>query len=297
MSDRSSWSIQDKTVLVTGATNGIGKLTAEQLAAQGAHVVIVSRSAERCAAVVDEIRARQPSASLDWIAADLSLLAGVVGAAATFRARYPQLHVLVNNAGAFFARRVVTAEGYESTFALNHLSYFLLTEQLRELLIGSAPARVINVSSEAHQGGAIALADLMGERRYRGWSAYSQSKLANVLFTYSLARQLEGSAVTVNALHPGFVATGFGRNNEGWVGRLMPLVQRFALRPEQGAETSVYLATHPAVAGVTGKYFVRCQEKRSARRSYDLQVQEQLWRASEQLVSAAAKPGVPSGAI
>ena len=192
MSDRSSWSIQDKTVLVTGATNGIGKLTAEQLAARGAHVVIVSRSAERCAAVVDEIRARQPSASLDWIAADLSLLAGVAGAAATFRARYPQLHVLVNNAGAFFARRVVTAEGYESTFALNHLSYFLLTEQLRELLIGSAPARVINVSSEAHQGGAIAFADLMGERRYRGWSAYSQSKLANVLFTYSLARHWRG---------------------------------------------------------------------------------------------------------
>ena len=286
-----SWSVKDKVVLVTGATNGIGKVTALQLASQGAQVVIVSRSAEKCKATVEEIRT-QTGATVDWIAADLSLLAGVEDAAAEFRARYDKLHVLVNNAGAFFADRSVTADGYEGTFALNHLNYYLLTERLRDLLLASAPARVINVSSDAHYGGAINFDDLMGERKYSGWSAYSQSKLANVMFTYALARRLEGTNVTTNALHPGFVATGFGRNNGGVVGMFMPIVQMFAKKPDQGAETSVFLAASPTVEGVTGKYFAGSKAKESSKLSYDVAAQERLWEMSEELVRRSTPASV-----
>ncbi|MBO9394468.1 SDR family oxidoreductase [Caldilinea sp.] len=277
-----AWTLKDKAVLITGATNGIGKVTAHRLAAQGAHVTIVSRNAEKCRAVADEIRS-QTGAVVDWIAADLSVLAGIEEAAAEYRARNDRLHVLINNAGAFFAERLVTADGYEMTFALNHLNYFLLTLRLRDLLLASAPARIINVSSDAHYGGVIDFDDIMGERKYSGWRAYSQSKLANVMFTYSLARQLDGTGVTANALHPGFVATGFGRNNSGWVGLFMPIVHLFALKPEKGAETSVYLASSPAVSGVSGKYFANCREKPSSKRSYDVAAQEKLWALSEQL--------------
>jgi NAD(P)-dependent dehydrogenase (short-subunit alcohol dehydrogenase family) len=280
------WSVKDKVVLVTGATNGIGKVTAYQLAAQGARVVIISRNAEKCKTTAEEIRT-QTGATVDWIAADLSLLAGIEDAAAEFRARYDRLHVLVNNAGAFFAERIVTADGYEATFALNHLNYFLLTERLRDLLLASAPARIVNVSSDAHYGGAINFDDLMGERKYSGWSAYSQSKLANVMFTYALARRLEGANVTANVLHPGFVATGFGRNNGGVVGMFMPIAQMFAKKPDKGAETSVFLAASPTVEGVNGKYFADNKAKESSKLSYDVTAQERLWEVSEQLVRLA----------
>lgn len=282
-----SWSIKDKIVLVTGATNGIGKVAAQELAAQGARVVIVSRSADKCKAVTEEIRAKT-GATVDWIAADLSLLSGIEDAAAEFQARYQQLHVLLNNAGAFYADRITTADGYEMTFALNHLNYFLLTERLRNLLIASAPTRVVNVSSDAHYGGAIDFDDLMGERKYSGWGAYSQSKLANVMFTYSLARRLEGTGVTANVLHPGFVSTGFGRNNNGLLGMLMPVAQWFAKKPDEGAETSIYLAASPEVSGVTGKYFASRKAKDSSQRSYDIDAQERLWALSEELVRQPA---------
>ncbi len=285
-----TWNLRDKTVLITGATNGIGKITAQQLAAQGAHVVIVSRSAQKCAAVADEIRARTSNPAVTWIAADLATLAGVEEAAAEFRARHPQLHVLINNAGGVFTERIETADGYEMTFALNHNSYFRLTQLLRDLLVASAPARIINVSSDAHYGGAMNFDDLMGARKYSSWGAYSQSKLANVLFTFALARQLEGTGVTANALHPGFVATGFGRNNGGLMGALMPLAQWFALKPEKGAETSIFLATSPEVAGVSGKYFASRKEKQSSQASYDVAAQDRLWTLSEQLVAPAASP-------
>ncbi len=285
-----SWNVKDKIVLVTGATNGIGKVTALRLAEQGAHVVIVSRSAQKCAAVTEEIRAQSGNAGVEWIAADLSSLAGIEEAAAEFRARHQQLHVLINNAGGVFARRLVTADGYEMTFALNHLSYFRLTELLRDLLVASAPARIVNVSSDAHYGGAMNFDDLMGVRKYSSWGAYSQSKLANVLFTYALARRLEGTGVTANALHPGFVATGFGRNNGGLMGMVMPLAHLFALKPDKGAETSVYLATAPDIMGVSGKYFADCRQKESSKASYDVAAQERLWSVSEQLIQRVAAP-------
>jgi NAD(P)-dependent dehydrogenase (short-subunit alcohol dehydrogenase family) len=278
-----SWSIKDKIVLITGATNGIGKVAAQELATQGARVVLISRSATKCKTVAEEIRAKT-GASVDWIAADLSLISGIEDAAAEFKARYQQLHVLLNNAGAFYADRIATADGYEATFALNHLNYFLLTERLRDLLIASAPARIVNVSSDAHLGGAIDFDDIMGERKYNGWGAYSQSKLANVMFTYALARRLEGAGVTANVLHPGFVATGFGRNNDGLLGMLMPVAQWFAKKPDQGAETSIYLAASPDVNGVTGKYFASRKAKNSSQRSFDVDAQERLWALSEELI-------------
>lgn len=276
------WTLQDKAVLITGATNGIGKVTAHRLAAQGARVTIVSRNAEKCRVVADEIHS-QTGAVVDWIAADLSLLAGIEKAATEYRSRNDRLHVLINNAGAFFAERLITADGYEMTFALNHLNYFLLTLRLRDLILASAPARIINVSSDAHYGGEIDFDDIMGERKYSGWRAYSQSKLANVMFTYSLARQLADTGVTANALHPGFVATSFGRNNGGLVGLFMPIAHLFARKPEKGAETSVYLASSPAVSGVSGKYFADCREKPSSKLSYDVAAQDKLWALSEQL--------------
>ncbi|HQY90609.1 SDR family oxidoreductase [Caldilinea sp.] len=289
------WNLKNKIALVTGATNGIGKVTALRLAAQGGRVVIVSRSVEKCSTTVDEIRTQTGNPNVEWIAADLSTVAGVDEAAAEFRARHQALHVLVNNAGGVFAERIVTADGYEMTFALNHLNYFRLTQQLRDLLVSSAPARVVNVSSDAHYGGEMNFEDLMGAHKYSSWRAYSQSKLANVLFTYALARQLEGTGVTANVLHPGFVASGFGRNNGGWMGMLIPVAQWFAIKPDKGAETSVFLATSPAVSGVSGKYFANSKEKKSAAISYDQTTQDRLWEVSEQLIQSA-QHALPTGA-
>ena len=285
-----TWNVQDKIVLVTGATNGIGKVTALRLAEQGAHVVIVSRSAQKCAAVADEIRAQSGNPTVEWIAADLATLAGVEAAAAEFRARHQHLHVLINNAGGVFADRIVTADGYEMTFALNHLSYFRLTQLLRDQLLASAPARIVNVSSDAHYGGALNFDDLMGAKKYSSWGAYSQSKLANVSFTYALARQLEGTGVTANVLHPGFVATGFGRNNGGLMGALMPFAQWFAIKPDKGAETSVFLATAPELTGVSGKYFASSKAKASSQASYVVTDQDRLWAESETLVARTPTP-------
>ncbi len=280
-----TWNIKDKTVLITGATNGIGEVTAHTLAAQGARVIIVSRNATKCENVAGRIQEATGNPAVEWIAADLSTLAGIHQAADEFLTRHRSLHVLVNNAGAVYAERQVTADGYEMTFALNHLSYFLLTRRLWGTLVASAPARIVNVSSDAHVAGKMNFDDLMGAQKYSSWSAYSQSKLANVLFTYELARRLDGSGVTANVLHPGFVATGFGRNNGGIWKRIMPLAQRFAKNPAKGAETSIYLASSPEVAQATGRYFSNSQAKKSARASYDVAAQQRLWSMSEALVT------------
>lgn len=280
-----TWDIKGKTVLVTGATNGIGEVTAQALAAQGAHVVMVSRSAAKCAETAQRIQAATGNPAVEWIAADLSTRAGVNEAADEFLARHGSLHVLVNNAGGVFADRQVTADGYEMTFALNHLNYFLLTRRLWDTLVANAPARIVNVSSDAHYTGKINFDDLMGEQKYSSWAAYSQSKLANVMFTYELARRLEGSGATANVLHPGFVATGFGRNNGGLWSMVMPLAHRFARNPAKGAETSIYLASSPAVAQTSGKYFSDRKEKKSSDISYDVAAQRRLWEMSDALVT------------
>ncbi|MBK8989347.1 MAG: SDR family oxidoreductase [Chloroflexi bacterium] len=277
--------MRDKICMVTGANAGIGRVVALALARQGAQVVMVCRSRERGEAAQAEIRQASGSDAVDLILADLSVQADVRRAAAEFQGRYGRLHILVNNAGAFFNQRLESADGLEMTFALNHLGYFLLTNLLLEQIRAAAPARIIVVSSDAYKGAQLDFADLQAERRYRGFQVYANSKLANILFTQELANRLQGTGVTVNALHPGFVASNFGLNNGGALRFGMKLTQRlFAISEEAGAETPLYLATSAEVAGITGKYFVKKKAVSLTGRAQDMAVARQLWQVSERLV-------------
>ena len=272
-----------KICLVTGATSGIGLITARALAQQGATVVLVGRNPERGAVTVSRIQQETGNPHVELLLADLATQAQVRQVAAEFQRRFPRLDVLLNNAGALFARRGLSVDGIEMTMALNHLAYFLLTSLLLDVLVASAPARIVNVSSDAHRGAQFDFADPQGVRRYSGWRAYGQSKLANLLFTYELARRLKDTGVTANAVHPGFVATGFGHNNRGAFAWLIRLAQCFALSPEQGAETLIYLATSGAVEGVTGRYYVKQRPVASSRVSYDQAAAQRLWQLSAEL--------------
>ncbi|MBI1258315.1 MAG: SDR family NAD(P)-dependent oxidoreductase [Chloroflexi bacterium] len=280
-----------KTVLITGGTNGIGKVTALELAKQGAAVVIIGRSPRKTAETVAAIQQQSGSQSVESIIADLSSMAEVRRAASEFKARHSRLDVLVNNAGAVFAQRQQTVDGYEMTFALNHLAYFLLTNLLLDTLKASAPARIVNVSSDVHKGAKLNFDDLQHQRSYGmgGLNVYGESKLANVLFTNELARRLQGTGVTVNSLHPGMVRTGFGRNNGGMMRLIMPVIQRFGISEEEGAQTSIYLASSPEVEGVTGKYFDKSKATPSSPESYDEAAQKRLWAVSEELTGVAEK--------
>ncbi|HEY3820438.1 MAG TPA: SDR family oxidoreductase [Polyangiaceae bacterium] len=281
--------MQGKTVLVTGANQGIGKATAIALAAKGAHVVMVARNAEKGRAALAEVEAAG-TAGAELIVADLSSQDQVRRAAAELKAKHRRLDVLVNNAGVFVPERHTTVDGLEETFALNHLGYFLLTRELLDVLQATPGARIVNVSSDAHRSAKMHWDDLQFERTpYRGFKVYGQSKLANVLFTYELARRLEGTGVTANCLHPGVIASGFGQTYGSAVSVLIKLARPFLLNTEEGARTSVYLASSPEVAGVTGKYFSKCKPVKSNRVSYDVQSQQKLWSLSEQLVKAQAK--------
>ena len=279
--------MQGKTAIVTGGTNGIGLVTARALAGMGAQVTIISRNAEKCAAVTGAIQAEVGN-PVEFIAADLSTLAGIMQAAAAFKQRHPHLHMLVNNAGAMFTHRQLTSDGYEMTFALNHLNYFLLTNLLLDVLKASAPARIVNVSSGAHLRASLDFDNLQSEKHFASMQAYGQSKLANVLFTYELARRLEGSGVTANALHPGFIATGFARNNGPLYNFGMNIIGLFIRKPEQGAQTSLYLASSPEVEGVSGKYFIDCKPVNSSPLSYDKALAEKLWQVSLELTGKGA---------
>ncbi|HXX30678.1 MAG TPA: SDR family oxidoreductase [Myxococcaceae bacterium] len=276
-----------KVCLLTGATTGIGRAAAEGLARTGLTLVLAGRDAARTEAAVEGVRRASGNDRVEGLVADLSLGSEVRRLAAEFRARHRRLDVLVNNAGAIFTRREETAEGREKTLALNHLAYFLLTRELLDLLLATAPARVVNVASEAHRGTRLDFDDLDSRRRYSGLGVYGRSKLMNLLFTAELARRLEGKAVTANALHPGVVATGFGGNTPGLFRTLVRIAQPFMLSPEKGARTLVYLATSPEVEGVSGKYFYRCREMRPSPAARDPESARRLWELSEQLVSAS----------
>jgi retinol dehydrogenase-12 len=278
--------MRDKVVLVTGATAGIGQATALELARLGAMVVLVGRDPQRCLAAQEAIRQATGDAVVDYLVADLSVMSQVRQLAEEFKRRYARLDVLVNNAGAIFFNRLITPEGLEMTFALNHLNYFLLTDLLLDMLKASAPARIVNVASDAHRGARLDFSDLQSEHGYQGFPVYGRSKLMNVLFTYALARRLQGVPVTANALHPGFVATRFGMNNGGIVRLGMRVAYLGALSPEEGARTSVYLASSPEVEGVSGKYFTKCRAVQSDPVSYNEADAERLWELSEGLVAA-----------
>ena len=244
MKEKLKANMSGKICLVTGATNGIGKAAAQALAQMGATVVIVGRSAPKTAQIVEEIRTNSGNENVNSLLADLSSQQDIRRIAGEFKIRYPHLHVLLNNAGGTFTTRQLSVDGIEMTFALNHLAYFLLTNLLLEMLKDSAPARIINVSSDAHSGGKIEFDNLQGERSYSSFGPYGNSKLANILFTTELARRLEGTGLTVNALHPGLTSTGFGKNNPGFFMKIMKVVMPLIARsPEKGAETSTYLAS------------------------------------------------------
>ena len=274
-----------KTVLVTGATQGIGREAAKALAVQGARVGMVGRDAKRTEEAAAYVRAAAPAAQVDTFLADLSLMADVRRLAEEVKAKYPALHVLLNNAGAIFTDRKVTKENLEQTFALNLMSYFLLTNLLLELLKKSAPAQVVNVSSDAHKAGKFNLDDLQSEKSFSGITVYGTSKLENILFTRELARKLEGSGVTANCLHPGVIASGFGHNNGGFFGLVMKLGSPFLSTPEKGARTSVYVSTSEEGAKVSGKYFKNSKQTTPSKAAQDDEAAAKLWAASEKIAA------------
>lgn len=277
-----------RVCLVTGASNGIGRVTARELARRGAEVLLHARDHARGEAAARELRAAAPGARVTVLAADLSSLAEVRRLGDEVLRVAPRLHVLVNNAGAIHMRRMVTPDGHEATFQVNHLAPFLLTGLLEGRLRESAPARVVTVASAAHAGApGIAWDDVEGERDYAGFRAYAQSKLMNLLFTRELARRLAGSGVTANALHPGVVASGFGRGASGWLRWGVRLAAPFMLSPERGAETSLYLSTSPEVEGVTGAYFAKCRRVDPRPPARDAEAARRLWELSARMVGLA----------
>jgi NAD(P)-dependent dehydrogenase (short-subunit alcohol dehydrogenase family) len=279
--------MDDKICLITGATSGIGLVTSLELARQGAHVVLVGRNAAKTAAVVRQIQTNTGNGRVEALLANLSSQQQVRDLARQFGDRHKRLDVLINNAGGMWLKRELTVDGLEMTFAVNHVAYFLLTQLLLDLLKASAPARIINVSSEAHRKGSIDFDDPMGQRSYSGWRQYCRTKLMNLLFTFELAQRLAGSGVTVNALHPGWVATGFGANN-GWRGAIWQFISRcFAISPEAGAKTVVYLASSPEVGTVNGRYFVKEHAVSSSAVSYDEGARKRLWQISEETTQVA----------
>ena len=269
-----------RVCVVTGASSGIGRATTHALARLGATLALVCRDRARGDDLVAEVAAASGHDRVALFVADLSSQAAVRELAGALMAAYPALHVLVNNAGVVNLRYTETTDGIETVFAVNHLAPFLLTHLLLGRLRDGSPSRIVNVASDAHRWGRIEFEDLGRRRRYRGMAVYAQSKLANVLFTYELARRLEGTAVTANCLHPGAVATALGHNN-GPVAKLIArALKPFFRTPEQGAATSIHLAASPAVDGISGRYFVNCREGLSSRASYDVATARRLWQVS-----------------
>ena len=287
--------MQDKLVLITGATNGIGKEAARQIALKGAKVIIAGRSQAKLNTTIAELKQLTGNQKIDGLLADLSTLSGMRQLAEQFLSRYDRLDVLLNNAGALFTERNVTVDGYEQTLALNHLSYFVVTNLLLDVLKASAPARIVNVASDVHYGGSMDFDDLHLANGYAPLKAYGQSKLANVMFSYALAERLRGFDVTVNALHPGVVQSGFGKNNTSIVGRVtgiaVGLMQRMrGVDVTAGADTAVYLACSPEVEGITGKYWEKRKQKESSAESLDSIAWEKLWDKSLEMAQMEIAP-------
>ena len=275
--------MQGKTVAATGATSGIGEKAIEALVRQGARAVFVARDRARADATLRRLEAIAPGRGHEAHIADLSLMREAARVGAEIAAQEPRIDVLVNNAGALFSDRRVTAEGLERTFALNHMSYFILTARLLGSLRAAPAARVVSTASSAHRGATLDFDDLQGAKHFNGLRAYQRSKLANILFTRELARRLAGTGVTANCLHPGVVASRFGDEAGGWTAPIFSLVKFFAISTEQGADTIVYLAQSPEVAKVTGEYFAKRKIAPTSPPARDMAAAKRLWEISEGL--------------
>jgi NAD(P)-dependent dehydrogenase (short-subunit alcohol dehydrogenase family) len=284
--------MQGKICLITGATDGIGKVTADALASRGATVIIVARNRAKGERVQQELKTKYDHPAIDLLIADLSSQASIRQLSEDFHQRYKQLHVLINNAGLIQLKRTETVDGLETTFAVNHLASFLLTNLLLDVLKASAPSRIINVNSSAHKGAHVSFDDLQSTKSYKMMSVYGESKLAQMFAMYELARRLQGTGVTVNNVHPGFVGTNIGMNNVGPVTQTIvrKILGIIGATPEHGARTSIYLATSPDVEHVTGKYFVNSIPVPSAAVSYNEALQKQMWDISAELVHLPASP-------
>jgi NAD(P)-dependent dehydrogenase (short-subunit alcohol dehydrogenase family) len=285
-----------KTVVVTGGNSGIGREVALEMVRRGARVVIAVRDANKGETALADIRRRAGLAAdapeVSRVALDLASFASIRACAAELCERLSRIDVLVNNAGLMLTRRTETREGFETTFGVNHVGHFLLSDLLREMLTASRPARVVVVASDAHRGAVRGLDfdDLQSARRFFGWDAYCKSKLANVYFARELARRLAGTGVTVNALHPGFVATNFAREGDAGLGGIvgMFVLRPFAITPEKGARTVVHLAASPEVEGISGKYWYKCAQVEPSRRARDDAAARRLWEATEALCARGA---------
>jgi NAD(P)-dependent dehydrogenase (short-subunit alcohol dehydrogenase family) len=279
--------LQGRVCIVTGASSGIGRATAQEFARMGATVALVCRNPERAEAVRNEIHTATGNEAIQVLLADLSAQAEIHRLAQELLDRYPQIHILINNAGVLNRERTTTVDGIETVFAVNHLAYFLLTHLLLERLAASGSARIINVASAAHRWGNLDFEDLQNAREYRAMRVYGQSKLCNILFTRELARWITSTEVTANCLHPGGVATGLGWNNGWWAVLIAKALQPFLRTPEQGTDTVVYLATSPAVEAVSGKYFVDCHEIQPSPAAQDDGAAKRLWQISAELTGVA----------
>ena len=278
-----------KVVVITGATSGIGQVAAERLAGMGAHVLLVARDRARGAASLSRLRERGPGLAHRAYYGDLSSVADTKRVAAEIAAAEPRIDVLINNAGALFNTRRVTADGLELTFATNHVAYAVLTHGLRECLVAGAPSRVINTASDAHRGARLAFDDLQAAQGYSGFKVYGRSKLCNILYTRELARRWAGTGVTANSLHPGFVATRFGDQSGGFFSYVVRVAKLFAaISPEKGAETLVYLASSPEVATISGGYFYKCKLAQPTPEAQDDTAARRLWSETERLAGIEA---------
>jgi len=280
--------MKGKTVVITGGTSGIGEIAAELLAQMGARIVLIARDKSRGEATLARLRKRATGLAHTVHYADLARIPEMKRVAAQIAESEPRIDVLINNAGAMFGSRQLTGDGLEYTFALNHMAYFVVTEGLRERLQASAPARVINTSSGAHRGARLDFDDLQLVKDFSAMKAYSRSKLCNILFTRELARRLHGTGVTANCLHPGFVATRFGDQSGGLISRFIGLAKLFAISPEKGAETLVYLASSPDVAETTGAYFYKCRPITPSQAALDDRAAMLLWERGEALAGFKA---------
>ena len=275
--------MKGKTVVITGATSGIGEIAALTLARMGARIVLVARHKSRGNPTLARLRSSAPGVAHSAHFADLTRLAEMKRAAAQIADQEPRIDILINNAGAMFGTRKLTEDGLERTFALNHMGYFVFTEGLRERLLASGRARIVNTASEAHRGATLNFDDLQSAKNYGAVKAYGRSKLCNILFTRELARRLGGTSVTANCLHPGFVATRFGDQSGGLLSHLVWLAKFFAISPAEGAETMVYLASSPEVAETTGDYFYKCRPIKPSALAQDDRVALKLWQRSAAL--------------